>query len=300
MIWNFLSKTRTNIPAGFRLVQEGKREILVRNGHEDHLRQEGLLDPEILWAKTLPPAQMMGRGKLHLFKGRDEVVIRKYQHGGVLRRLTGDIFMFGFRPFQEVEVTEMVKSAGIPTLEILAAIRKREWGVWYRCYLVTRYLPEAVDLIHYLAQQPESKTRQDVIQKAGKVVRTMHRHGIYHADLHLKNFLVDAGKEPKVYLIDFDQSEICPHLRPSQRMKNLKRLDRSAEKLRATGLPLTPRDKGIFCSAYARGDREIRFFVRAYLKKYARYMLLYRWGWSIASFLYPSSSRSYRGPSQFH
>lgn len=291
MIWNFLSKTRTNIPATFRLLREGRREILVRNGHEDYLRQEGLLDPEVLWAKTLPPAKMMGRGELHLFRGRHEVVIRKYRHGGVLRRLTGDIFLFGFRPFREVKVTEMAKSAGVPTLEILAAIRKREWGVWYRGYLITRYLPEAVDLIYYLVQQPEGKRRRDAIKKAGEVVRRMHQRGIYHADLHLKNFLVEERKGAKVYLIDFDQSEICAHLRPAQRMKNLKRLDRSAEKLRATGLPLTTRDKGIFCSAYARGDRKIRPFIRAYLKKYGRYMLLYRWGWWIASLLYPSSSK---------
>ena len=116
----------------------------------------------------------------------------------------------------------------------------------------------------------------------------MHQAGIYHADLHLKNFLVEEKKEI-VYLIDFDKSTSSPRLHPSQRMKNLKRLDRSAEKLKRLGLPLTGRDKGVFCRAYASGDREIRPYLHAYLKSYRWYQWLYRGGWWIARVLYPRS-----------
>jgi len=260
---------------------------MVRDGYEDRLRHQGLLDPVGLWAKTSPPAQMMGRGEILLIKEQDEVAVRRYRHGGLLRRLTGDLFFFGSRPFNEVEVTEEIKSAGIPSLKILAAIVEREWGRWYRGYLITRYLPEAMDLIRYLAQEPQGKRRREAIEKAGDAVRKMHQQGIYHADLHLKNFLVEEEKKLKVYLIDFDKSKIYAHLHPSQRMKNLKRLDRSAEKLRGEGLPLTKKDKGIFCRAYALGDKEIRPFIRAYLERYRWYRFLYRWGWWIAKVFYP-------------
>ncbi len=287
MIWSSVPKSRFDPPSGYRLLREGKREIMVRDGYEDHLRHQGLLDPAGLWEQTPSPAHLMGRGEVLIIKGKEDIAVRKYRHGGLLRRLTGDLFLFGSRPFKEAEITEMVKSAGIPTLEVLAAIVERRWGDWYRGYLITRYLPGAVDLIRYLDGQPDGKMRRAVIEKAGGVVRKMHQGGIYHADLHLKNFLVEEKKGPKVYLIDFDRSKVYASLRPSQRMRNMKRLDRSAEKLRGEGLPLTQKDKEVFYRAYATGDKEIHPFIRSYLERYGWHRFLYRWGWWIARVLYP-------------
>jgi tRNA A-37 threonylcarbamoyl transferase component Bud32 len=226
---------------------------------------------------------------VHLVNGKQgTVAVRKYRHGGLLRCLTGDCFFFGARPFREVVVTEKVRSAGVPTLEILAAVMERGWGGWYRGYLITRYLPSATDLISYLDKESASKKRQEVIAKAAQAVQKIHARGIYHADLHLKNFLVEEKKEI-VYLIDFDKSTVSDRLRPSQRMKNLKRLDRSAEKLKRLGLPLTKGDKEIFCRAYAASDQEIRPYLKTYAKRYRWYKVLYRWGWWIAQVLYPRS-----------
>ena len=262
---------------------------MIREGSEDRLRRQGLLNPAVLWNKAAQPSHLMGRGEVLLIKGRQEkVAVRRYQHGGLLRRLTGDRFFFGARPFHEVAITEEVKSAGILTLEILAAIMERGWGGWYRGYLITRYLPSALDLISYLDKELEVKRRKAVIEKAGESVRKIHQAGIYHADLHLKNFLVEE-KGPKVYLIDFDKSKIFPLLKPSRRMQNLKRLDRSAEKLTRYGLPLTKGDKRAFCHAYASGDKEIRPYLKNYLKRYRWHTILHRWGWWIARILYPRS-----------
>jgi hypothetical protein len=61
---------------------------------------------------------------------RGALAIRRYRHGGLLRRLTGDLFFFGNRPLQELVVTEEARSAGVPTLKILAAIRQRGWWGW--------------------------------------------------------------------------------------------------------------------------------------------------------------------------
>ena len=289
MTRNALFKTRFTIPPGYQYQREGRRALLIREGSEGRLRRQGLLDPAVLWNKAAQPSHLMGRGEVLLIKGKEGgVVVRKYRHGGLLRRLTGDLFFFGARPFQELAITEEVKSAGIPTLEILAAIMERGWGGWYRGYLITRYLPSTIDLIAYLDKESEGNRRRAVIEKAGESVRRIHQAGIYHADLHLKNFLVD-GKGPKVYLIDFDKSKVFPHLKPSGRMKNLKRLDRSAEKLTRHGLHLTKRDKRTFCHAYASGDREIHPYLKNYLKRYRWHTLLHQWGWWIARILYPRS-----------
>jgi tRNA A-37 threonylcarbamoyl transferase component Bud32 len=262
--------------------------MLVRNGYEESLRNQGLLNPSERWKRSPSSARLMGRGEVLLAKGKQGgVAVRKYRHGGLLRRLTGDLFFFGSRPFREVAVTEEVKSAGVPTLEILAAITERKWGGWYRGYLITRYRPSATDLISYLDIEPEGERRRVIIEKAGEAVKKIHQAGIYHADLHLKNFLVEGER---VYLIDFDKSKVFPHLKASRKMKNLTRLDRSAEKLMRHGLPLTTVDKRIFCRAYASGDREIRPYVQNYLKRYRWHTLRYRGGWWLARILYPRSN----------
>jgi tRNA A-37 threonylcarbamoyl transferase component Bud32 len=262
---------------------------LIREGFEERLRRQGLLNPAILWEKTPHPSHLAGRGEVLLIKGKEGgVAVRKYRHGGLLRRLTGDLFFFGARPFQETAITEEVKSAGVSTVEILAAIIDRGWGGWYRGYLITKYLPTATDLISYLDKEPQGERRKAIIEKAAEAVKRMHQGGMYHADLHLKNFLVDE-KKTKVYLIDFDKSEVYPRLKPLTRMKNLKRLDRSAEKLIRHGLSLTQGDKKTFCRIYTSGDREIRPYVKTYKQRYHWYQRLYRWGWLIARILYPRS-----------
>lgn len=287
MTWSSTRKNQFITPPGYRLLQEGRREILVRDGYEDRLHHQGLLDPAGLWEQSPHHARIMGRGEILIVRGKEDVAVRKYRHGGLLRRLTGDLFFFGSRPFQEVTITERMRSSGVPTLEVLAAVVERGWGGWYRGYLITRFLPAATDLISYLERQSEGERRRAVIEKAAEAVRKMHQGGIYHADLHLKNFLVEEGQGIKIYLIDFDRSKVYAHLNPSLRMKNVKRLDRSAEKFRDRGLPIGEKDKKTFCRAYAAGDNEIRPFIRSYLEGYRWYRLLYRWGWWIAKILYP-------------
>jgi 3-deoxy-D-manno-octulosonic acid kinase len=290
MISSTTSSNNNKLPSGYRLLREGKRAILVRDGYEESLRNQGLLNPSDLWKHSSPSDHLMGRGEILLVKGKQgKVAVRKYRHGGLLRRLTGDLFFFGARPFQETAITEEVKSAGVPTVKILAAIIDRKWGRWYRGYLITRYLPTATDLISYLDKEPQGERRKAVIEKAAEAVKKMHQGDMYHADLHLKNFLVDE-KKTQVFLIDFDKSEIFPLLKPSARMKNLKRLDRSVEKLTRLGLALTQRDKKTFCRVYTSGDREIRPYVKSYVHRYRWYQRLYRWGWWIARILYPRSN----------
>jgi tRNA A-37 threonylcarbamoyl transferase component Bud32 len=128
---------------------------------------------------------------------------------------------------------------------------------------------------------------QKVIEQAAGAVRKIHKKGIYHADLHLKNFLVEGGKRIKVYLIDFDKSTVFTHLSPSRRMKNLRRLDRSAEKLKRLGLSLTAGDKNRFCHAYARGDQAIQPYLKRFRERYWWHSLEYRVGWWISGIFYP-------------
>jgi tRNA A-37 threonylcarbamoyl transferase component Bud32 len=262
--------------------------MVISKGSEVRLRRQGLLNPGDLWQTVSRQSHLSGRGEVLVRRGAGgAVAIRRYRHGGLLRRLTGDLFFFGNRPFQELVVTEKARIAGVPTFKILAAIKQKGWGGWYRGYLITEYLYAAFDLIRYLDQQPPRARRQKVIAQAAETVRKIHKKGIYHADLHLKNFLVEGGKRATVFLIDFDKSRIFAKLAPSRRMKNLRRLDRSAEKLKRLGLSLTESDKRRFCHAYAQDDQAIRPYLKRFAARYWWYRLVYRWGWWIAGVFYP-------------
>jgi len=287
MSWISILKTSFVPPPGYRIVREGTRQILVRGGFEDYLRQKNLLDAEGLWKNRFSSDRNMGRGEVLLVGHPVAVAVRKYHHGGLFRRITRDIFLFGSRPFEEVAVTEAAQSAYIPTVEVLAAIMERKWGICYRAYLVTRYLPKAVNLVQYLGSRTPDEERHEVIKLAARAVRTMHQSGIYHADLQLRNFLVTRGEELQVHLLDFDRSEIHTSLSPSARIKNLKRLDRSAEKLKGEGCFFSDKDKRLFCRSYLIQDREMRSLVMSYLKWYKWHHFMYTLGWRIARLLYP-------------
>lgn len=61
-------------------------------------------------------------------------------------------------------------------------------------------------------------------QDIGRCIRRFHRAGVFHADLNVRNILIDPGQ--KVWLIDFDRARI---VRPesSALVSNLRRLHRS-------------------------------------------------------------------------
>ncbi len=116
----------------------------------------------------------------------------------------------------------------------------------------------------------------------------MHEAGIYHSDLHLKNFIVEMGEEGmgSLYIIDFDRSKIIHPLKSNKWFANLLRLDRSAEKWRPKGLWITRTDRLRFLRSYLEGDKERIASVRKYIKKYLRHRRRYRVGWAIERLIY--------------
>ncbi len=120
------------------------------------------------------------------------------------------------------------------------------------------------------------------------MVRKMHEVGIYHFDLHLKNFIVQMGEEGvgPLYIIDFDRSRIIYPLKSGKWLANLLRLDRSVEKWRPKGLWITRTDRLRFLRSYLEGDRERLASIRKYIKKYLRRRRRYRIGWAIERLIY--------------
>ena len=141
-----------------------------------------------------------------------------------------------------------------------------------------------MDLIQYLQEIGTYPSRENLLLKrktirsVGLLIRQFHQAGFFHGDLQLKNILV-AGDQ--ILLIDFDRSYRKPALSLQERMKNLLRLNRSAEKWKRLGLPITRTDRWRFFLAYAGGDKKIGEAMERALRTYSLRFLFYRFGWSL-------------------
>ena len=215
------------------------------------------------------------------------MVIRSYVHGGFYGLITGGLFLGKERPLKELIVGEYALRQGIPTNTILAALCRRVVGPFYRSWLITREIPEAPDLIGFLENlkvkslHQRATIKRRLIGNVATAIRRMHDRGIYHADLHLKNILVGVNSEGEfsVYLIDFDKSRFLDRFTFRFRMKNLMRLNRSAEKMKRLGLPITTRDQMRFLREYFREEPENFKKAKKRLKPFLLLQEIHRFGW---------------------
>ena len=127
-----------------------------------------------------------------------------------------------------------MRHRGLRTAEVYAACVSRPLGPFYRGWLVTKRLRGAEDfwsaLQSGLIQQIGLETALHAVAES---IRTMHRQGVYHADLNLKNILlrVEAGGVTS-YIIDYDKAKLfLGNLPAALAERNLARLWRSARKL---------------------------------------------------------------------
>jgi hypothetical protein len=285
------------IPQSFFLIKKGKVLILLERGYKEALLKQGIDDLKTFLKK--------GSQVSHYLEGRTphpcvpledgkRMVVRQYSHGGLLRAITGKLYFFGARSFRELALTEEIRSCGIPTIQPIGAIHHRIFYPLYHAYFLSLEVPHAIDLIQYLRQFGTPSLRENLpskrktIRSAGLLIRQFHQTGFFHHDLQLKNTLV-AGDQ--LLLIDFDRSYRKPRLSAREKMKNLLRLNRSVEKWRRFGLPITRTDKWRFFLAYAGDDKKIREAMEKALRTYSLRLLFYRFGWAVEKIIGSQGSR---------
>lgn len=182
-------------------------------------------------------SRFQGRGKLRSLKlpNGHILLVRPYLHGGLFGGITGRVFFtWPPRPFRELAITEKLRQRGIPTVEVYAAYVERVWGPFYRGWIVTRELTGAQDVWTALTSGYFQELGADKGLRAIAVsLRALHREGVYHSDLNLKNILIrpEAGGVMG-YIIDFDKAKLFSGHLPAELVKrNLDRLLRSVRKL---------------------------------------------------------------------
>jgi tRNA A-37 threonylcarbamoyl transferase component Bud32 len=242
------------IPEGFRKAHlGGTRTIAVRESAERHLSLERLTVDR---SGEGEESRFHGRGRLRVLKLGDgtSALVRVYRHGGALRALTGNLFFtWPPRPMRELSITEAARKRGVRTVEILAAGVERVCGPLYRGWLVTREIQGARDV--WAIVQGDDCTggsKYALLESVAHMVRSMHRSGVYHRDLNLKNILVRRESERlEGYIIDLDKSRMFPDGVPqAMAEKNLARLGRSIRKLDPAGRRLSGSDWDLFLKFY--------------------------------------------------
>ena len=274
-------------PPSFSLIQKGDVCLLLRDEHKDFLLAEGIEDIEgFLHKKKSVSRHLMGRTPHPCvpIKDGEWMVVRRYSHGGLLRGITRDLYLFGSRSFREAALTEDIRTSGIPTVHLVGAIHHRVFPFFYKAYLLSLEIPSARDLAQYLQEvrlHPSGQAllaKRKVIRSAGKLLRQFHGSGFFHADLQLKNFLVSGDN---LFLIDFDRSYRKETLSGREVVKNLLRLNRSAEKWIRRGLRITRADRLRFFMAYAGNDKAIWEEVQRALRYNSLRSLFHRMIWSV-------------------
>jgi hypothetical protein len=221
---------------------EGFTKITDRRGHRLIVRQDrmGDLDWSVCSDDRAPHIEdgaYQGRSVLRALTLPDgeTALIRRYEHGGFFRALTGTwFFSWPPRPFRELAITEELRRRGLRTVEVYAACVGPTKGPFYRGWLVTRRLSHAQDLWSaFQSGLVERVGLRVALQAVADIVRAMHREGVYHGDLNLKNILLRLENGALAgYIIDFDKAKLfLGQLPPELVKKNLARLLRSARKL---------------------------------------------------------------------
>lgn len=268
------------IPEHCRLIEQGTISALLKNEHASSLLKLGVLNPRELLKHSghaLPKRQFKGRGLLASLPLDDgagtRVVVKPCLRGGLIRYVSSDIFCGGNRPFEEMRSNLAIVARGIPTAEIIAAVKEKLLGPFYRAYLFSLELPDSIDLTSYfnhlkgLSGEQRFRAKSGIFEAVAHAFTAMHRSGIYHRDLHLKNVLLRRRKppaDPEIFIIDFDRAVLKTRLHPAEKLNNLMRFNRSIEKYRMVSRSITRVDQMKLCRTYlAENEDAARLLPRA-------------------------------------
>ncbi len=178
-------------------------------------------------------------------------VLRHYQRGGFMARLTADRYFWSgeerTRPFREWRLLFELHQAGLPVPAPIAA-RYLRGGLSYSGDLITERIKGAQPVAALLASAPLPEATWRAI---GQCIRRLHDAAVWHADLNAHNILIDAAG--RVSLVDFDRAR---RRTPGRwRAANLARLERSLRKI-SSALPrerFLPRDWAALRAGYESG-----------------------------------------------
>ena len=188
------------------------------------------------WAARQPVREeMCGRGVVYAVdlptNPVTPVVVRKNSHGGLLRALTGEIFLNPTRAPLELATSLRLAAAGILTPEVIAYAIYPAGVLFARSDVMTRRLPAGDDLPAAWGNA-NSTERDSMLVAIARLLAALASAGAWHADLNLKNiYIAGNGADVTAYLLDVDRVTFPGGSDVATR--NFTRLARSARKWRS-------------------------------------------------------------------
>jgi tRNA A-37 threonylcarbamoyl transferase component Bud32 len=293
---------KAELPAYFSALNKGKITLYVKKEYEYRLSAQDM-DKLFNLYKDAEKLNVSYHGRtpcktiLMESLNNESFVVRDYWHGGLFGKILRDFFWDRLRPLKELSICEVASKSGVKTTEVIAIVKNKIMGPLYKCQLVSKEITCAIDLM-VLLLNPEKiqfvAQKRQIINKVAKAVKEMHDAGIYHADLHLKNILVQfaEGRDVNVYIIDLDKSKQREKISIYKRMKNIMRLDRSVEKMLRGNrdtfgetflFPISKTDKLRFLKEYvASGNKSVKS-LRYYIQSYRTSHNFHRLWWRVVN-----------------
>lgn len=207
-------------------------------------------------ASTAPSAKAMtGRGVSYAFDAGDERwVVRHYRRGGAVARYLRDRYLHVGRTRPGIELAASVEARrrDVRTPEVIATVVYSA-GIWYRADIATRFVPRSEDLaaVTFGPDKRSRDARTAAWAAAGRLLRSAFDAGLIHADLNLRNILIEEAETGAVgWLIDLDKCRVSNARDESARHAMLERFHRSRRKLeRQFHRPVDAAAQAAFASA---------------------------------------------------
>jgi len=174
-----------------------------------------------------------GRGASLFIKiDQHNLVLRHYRRGGMVRVFSEQSYIWTglhkTRAWQEFDVLCTLEQNQLPAPRPYACQVKQQ-GMIYSATLVTHYL-NGTTLAERMCTLPQKAEHWFAI---GQCISRFHAAGVNHADLNAHNILLtDSGQ---VFMIDFDRATIDLTRQRNEFANNLKRLQRSLQKIHSSG-----------------------------------------------------------------
>ena len=193
-------------PRGYEAIAEGKTVTVVKPPFADALRdRRPALPPAHCRLPTADcplPTVPAGRAPMQRIALPDggTALVRQCRRGGLLARLLGDKHLDGNRFLREIAVSDALRRRGIPTPEIIAGIRRETFPGIYRAEIVSREVPDSLDLAAALRAAPSDGGQPP---DSGHASRTTH-----HAS---PDSSLPTADRPLPTVLHGSDSPISPH-----------------------------------------------------------------------------------------
>ncbi len=214
----------------------GRRELVIHRNVASQAAQLTRKLGELTSAVEAGAGNRQSAYRLNL-EGGIELYARRGRRGGLIASILNDVYLgMAPRPLQELAITVEAMRRGIPVAEPMGAMVEWIGPALYRGFFLTRAV-RGMTLWEFVQADDDPTVRRHVLEQARTAIDTMHRKGLFHADLNLHNLLVTQAQESfTVIIIDLDKARLFDApLSSAMRRSNAARLMRSARKLDPSG-----------------------------------------------------------------